>query len=280
MLKDFFLRFPEGRARALTFSYDDGVEQDLRLRTLLDRYGLKGTFNLNSGLLTAPGAAPADPLIRRMTERQVLEAFAGTPHEIGLHGLRHLYLEQLPPARATYEILEDRARLEALFHTWVRGGAYPYGTWNEQTLDSLRACGVDYFRTTQDSHSFDVPQDWLRLAPTCHHNDPQLPALAERFLHDPVERRPYLFYIWGHSYEFERDDNWALIENLAQTLSGRAEVYYATNGEVFDYVAAFRALRISCDGRRVLNPTATPVWYVHCGRAGCVQPGEQVVLED
>lgn len=39
-----------GKKKAITFSYDDGVTQDIRLIELLDKYGLKCTFNLNSGL--------------------------------------------------------------------------------------------------------------------------------------------------------------------------------------------------------------------------------------
>ena len=33
-----------GKMKAVTFSYDDGVEQDIRFIELLDRYGLRGTF--------------------------------------------------------------------------------------------------------------------------------------------------------------------------------------------------------------------------------------------
>lgn len=35
-----FMRFPQGRAKALTLSYDDGVEQDIRLIEILNRHGL------------------------------------------------------------------------------------------------------------------------------------------------------------------------------------------------------------------------------------------------
>ena len=43
-----FMRFPGGKLKALTFSYDDGVEQDVRLIEIFKKYGLRGTFNLNS----------------------------------------------------------------------------------------------------------------------------------------------------------------------------------------------------------------------------------------
>ena len=44
----------QGKNKAITFSYDDGVTQDRRLIEILNRYGLKATFNINSGLLDRP----------------------------------------------------------------------------------------------------------------------------------------------------------------------------------------------------------------------------------
>ena len=41
-----FMRFPGGKKKALTLSYDDGVEQDIRLIDIMKKNGLKGTFNL------------------------------------------------------------------------------------------------------------------------------------------------------------------------------------------------------------------------------------------
>ena len=50
MYHERYMRFPEGREKALTFSYDDGVLADRKLIEIFDRYGLKGTFNLNNEL--------------------------------------------------------------------------------------------------------------------------------------------------------------------------------------------------------------------------------------
>ena len=36
-----------GMKKALTFSYDDGVTQDIRLIEIFNKYNLKATFNLN-----------------------------------------------------------------------------------------------------------------------------------------------------------------------------------------------------------------------------------------
>ena len=37
--------------KAVTFSYDDAITQDVQMIELMNKYGIKGTFNLNSQLL-------------------------------------------------------------------------------------------------------------------------------------------------------------------------------------------------------------------------------------
>ena len=41
-----------GVNKAITFSFDDAVTQDIRLIELLNKYNLKCTFNVNSELLS------------------------------------------------------------------------------------------------------------------------------------------------------------------------------------------------------------------------------------
>ena len=69
---NIFMRFPGGRAKALTLSYDDGVVQDIRLIDIMRRHGLKGTFNINSECY-----APEDPSYtgRRMMKKQIVAKF-------------------------------------------------------------------------------------------------------------------------------------------------------------------------------------------------------------
>ena len=44
------MRLKDGKTKVLTLSYDDGVVQDIRLIEIMNKYGLKGTFNINSAL--------------------------------------------------------------------------------------------------------------------------------------------------------------------------------------------------------------------------------------
>ena len=102
--------------------------------------------------------------------------------------------------------------------------------------------------------------DWLRLGATCHHDDPMLMKLAGEFVSQTPERDSWLFYLWGHSYEFEQHGNWDAIENFLKTVSGREDVWYATNLEVYDYCKTYEQLIFSADGKTVYNPSAHPVW--------------------
>lgn len=69
-----FMRFPEGRLKAVTLSYDDGMDQDIRLIEIMKKNGLKGTFNLNSGLYAPEGTVyPKEQIwVRRMSRSQAI----------------------------------------------------------------------------------------------------------------------------------------------------------------------------------------------------------------
>lgn len=276
------MRFPEGKSKALTLSYDDGVEQDIRLIGIMDKYGLKGTFNLNSGEFAAEGTVyPEGVFHRRMTVSQVRETYGNSDHEVAVHGLTHPFLEKLPENMAMWELLKDRENLEKLFHRIVRGMAYPFGTYNDTVVECLKKAGLVYGRTVISSHSFDVPTDWRRLEATCHHNDPELMPLAEKFVTGTPTGDPWIFYLWGHSYEFEVDDNWEIIEKFAEYAGGHEDVWYATNIQIFDYVQAYGRLEFSADGRQVYNPTATDLYFEIGGAdrtVHCILPGERKEL--
>ena len=256
------MRFPEGRAKCLTLSYDDGVQQDIRLCQLMERCGVAGTFNINTGCCVPEGTVfQPGQIHRRLTSRQSLALYGKSPlFEVATHGYTHPHLHRLPVSQATFEILTDRRNIEAQFGTICRGHAYPYGAYNSQVMDALCCCGIVYARTTLSTYKFSLPDNFLQWHPTCHHNDPRLMELANNFLQEPVSRDPRLFYLWGHSYEFEEKDNWHVIEGFFQKLSGREDVWYATNIQIYDYVQAYQQLIYSADGQSIYNPTSSDLW--------------------
>lgn len=279
-MADIHMRFPKGKAKTLTLSYDDGVEQDQKLIEILDCYGLKGTFNLNSGLYAAEGTCYLSGQIhRRMSERQATELYSNSGHEVAVHGSTHPWLEQLPVPMAMKELLQDRETLEKQFGHLIRGMAYPYGTYNDAVVECVRAAGLVYARTVISSHTFCLPGDWLRLEATCHHDDPRLMELAHTFVEEKPLWAPWMFYLWGHSYEFEANDNWQVIEQFAALTGGKEDIWYATNIQIYDYVQAYQRLEFSADGSVVRNPSMIEVWLEKDGNLYALPSGAETILE-
>ena len=281
-LKKFlFMRFPEGRAKALTFSYDDGVEQDVRLIEILNKHNMKGTFNLNGGLYAREDKVyPEGQVHRRMTKKAISALYADGRHEVAVHSYSHPYLETLTPAMVAYEIIKDREELESQFGKIIRGMAYPMGTFSDEVVDVLKNCGILYARTTKTTEKFDIPTDWLRLPATCHHKNPRLMELAQSFVEMKVGQHPKLFYVWGHAYEFEGADNWHVIEEFTEYMSGKEDsIWYATNGEIFEYIEDYKRLIFSADGSMVKNPTARTLWFSLNNHIISIAPGETLKLD-
>ena len=277
-----FLRFPNGRSKALTLSYDDGVVEDIRLIELMNRYGLKGTFNINSSHFLEADYKPRTDRAygRRLSREEAIELYQNSGQEIALHAHTHPFLETLPPAQVAYEVMKNREALEGMFGGIIDGMAYPYGTTSDAVVEVLKSCGVLYSRTTVSSQKFDLPTDWLRMPATCHHRNPELMDLADLFLKKEIKWHSQLFYLWGHSYEFERDGNWEVIEDFAKKMGGRNNVWYATNKEIYQYVESGRALKFSADMRTVYNPTAMDVWFEMDNTLYRVAAGETLRLAE
>ena len=91
-------------------------------------------------------------------------------------------------------------------------------------------------------------------------------------------RRERLFYLWGHTYEFERDDNWDVFEDFAKKIGGSDEVWYATNLEIYEYVEAYNRLEYFADGKTVYNPTLIDVWMYDNGTVYEIPSGKTVKI--
>lgn len=280
-MASFSLRFPGGLAKSLTLSYDDGVEQDIQLINIMNKYGLKGTFNLNSGLYAAENTVyPKGQIHRRMSKSQITETFMNSGQEVAVHSLTHPSLEQLPMDKVVNEIIKDRENLEAQFGTIVRGMAYPFGTFSDNVVAALELCGIVYSRTVISTNDFRIPKDWLRLTATCHHDSPELQSLAKKFVEDKVTGEPYLFYLWGHSYEFEANNNWHVIEDFARYVGNRDDIWYATNIEIYDYIDAYKRLIFSIDGKSVINPSNRNLWLEYSEKIIEIEAGTMTEIKD
>lgn len=257
--------FPQGCKKILTMSYDDGLSFDRRLVELFNQYGIRGTFHLNSSSLKSGDG--------KICETEAADLYKG--HEISVHTVTHPMINQIPVQQMVQEIWEDKKALEAIAGYPVRGMSYPYGVWNSQLVQALPALGMEYARTTASSGSFDMETNFMLWKPTCHHND-HLLERADLFLQK--RDKNVLFYVWGHSYEFDRDNNWDLIESFCQKMAHHEEIWYATNIEIVEYLSALQNLRISADASIIYNPSCLSLWLKIDGQICCITAGETLKI--
>ncbi len=217
--------------KAVTFSYDDGNQQDIRLLQLLNQYGLKATFHVNTGLDYHHGTWRYDDRleVHRLNLHECPEVYDG--HEIAVHGRTHQNLTLLSPEELHAELADDMAAIEQIYGVRPVGMSYPYGIYNDNVIQELVRLGIRYGRTVQSTHAFKEQKQLLCFHPTCHHDDPALFHLAEQFLQAEPEE-PQIFYIWGHSYEFDGKNNWEHMQRFLEYISGKNDVFYGTNAEV------------------------------------------------
>lgn len=260
-MKYRFLRYPGGKCKAVTLSYDDGVRDDLKLARIINKYGLKCTFNFTN--------------TEHMTKEEVFENIIDHGHEIAVHGAAHRAEGVIRPIEGISDVFLCRKELESRYDMIIRGMAYPDSgitnilpsTGYPEIKAYLRSLDIAYARTLGgDNDLFRLPEDWHAWMPTAHHTNPAVMDYIERFLDISTDgysstRYPRLLYIWGHSYEFERNNNWELLEEICKRLSGNDEIWYATNMEIYNYVQAYNSLSFSADGNMIYNPTVHTIWF-------------------
>ena len=266
--------YPKGKRIAVTTSFDDGVVHDRRVIEAFNEWGLKGTFNLNSAHLLRTGK-PALDSSGYIDACEVAGLYRG--HEVAVHTATHPSLTMLDASQIIAEVMEDRKALEDLVGYSVRGMAYPYGTYDKRVIDILRQLGIVYARTVENSEPCFPPAEPLAWASTAHmfHNQPG--PIDERFkqYYDSKYSRG-VFCIWGHTYEFDRANRWQDLEKLFKPLSGKPDVWYCTNIELFDYEEARKRIVIAANKASVYNPNSISITLSLDGKSLEAAPGTTV----
>ncbi len=283
-MKYCFLRYPEGKYKALTLSYDDGQYYDKRLIETANNHGISVTLNINSSILSEKDGE----FILSVSELK--DILSSGNHEVAVHGAQHIALGKATPAVGIQEVLDCKRTLEQKLGRIIRGMAYAdsgileitENTSKEAIKTYLQMLGIAYSRSLMGANDrFDLPTDFYEWIPTCHHENPKLLEWLDKFLsYEPDEycaaRPAKLFYLWGHSFEFARHDNWEIIEKFCEKAGGHDDVWYATNIEICDYVRAYRSLMFSTDRSMVYNPTDKEIWLEADGKLLSVKSGETV----
>ena len=233
------MRFCEqAKKKAVTFSFDDGVTQDIQLVELMNQYNLKCTFNLNSGFLGKRGI-----LIRqnkrishyRLHPEDVKYVYEG--HEIAAHTLHHPLLTKLDEEEIVREVEQDRLNLSELAQYEVVGMAYPGGgiNYDDRVAEIIQQnTGIRYSRTTVTTESFSPQENLFQFHPNVYHimELDRMMEMGQQFV-DLKADTPQIFYIWGHSYELDyRSDYWVRMEEFFRLISNREDIFYGTNAQV------------------------------------------------
>ena len=226
-----------GKKKAITFSYDDGITQDRRLMNILNRHGLKCTFNINSELLGKPGLLIREDMTVAHCKSRPCEVpliYAG--HEVAAHTLTHPQLPALPDEEVIRQVEQDRLALSDLVGYEVVGMAYPGGgkNYDERVAKLIREnTGIRYARTTVCTGEFGLEPDLYTYRPSAYHlmGWDALAEMGRKFLESESEVRQ-VFYIWGHSYELDYYDTWSNFEEFCRLIANRDDIFYGTNREV------------------------------------------------
>ena len=273
--------FPEGKAKALILSFDDGMVADRRVVKLMNDYGLKGTFHLNSNRLDTKGY---------LTKGEIKNLFAG--HEVSVHSANHPGLSDLSKNDIIYEVVEDRKELEKLSGQTVRGMAYPFGNYNDFVVDAISGIGIEYARTVADSYNFSIPKDFLRWEPSIHQfgkayfipndsaNDKKELAIFYKLVGDFLKSEALaLFDVWGHSWENDGDGNrWVEMEKFFKLVAKRNDIHYTTQIDLVDYINAYKNLKFSVDKKIIKNLSSIDVYIKMDGKVYKIGAGSQLVM--
>ena len=224
----------------LTFSFDDGTVEDRRLIALFDRYGLRGTFNLNSGKFGVRREIVHEgiPVHHYVIEQEEAKTLYQN-HEVAAHTVHHPNLVKISREEVIHEVSDDCRALEELTGQRILGMAYPGAGlyYTQEVADIIREnTQIRYARGCKNHHTFKLPENLMLWEPTCHQNDPQLLELGRAFVQADASEEDLLFYVWGHSFEFEKFKSWDLFERFCEMMAGKPDIEYVTNGEVARYL--------------------------------------------
>ena len=266
--------YPDGKRKAFNITYDDGVLQDVPFITMLNRYGIKGTFNLNSELMrtgfTWRHECGMD--ITRLRQSEIGNLYEG--HEIASHTLTHPYMDSLPDEELYRQLGEDKRNLEAMFGREVAGFAVPFDYYDDRIARCAEKCGFEYARTSDVTLSYTPCRDWYHWKTGVYHVMPELVPYVEGFLKTNEELA--LCQIVGHSYDLFTENLWDTIESICANIGEHDEIWKCTHLELIRYLKAMERAEVS--DTEIKNYSGLQLWFSVDGNTISLNPGQIIKL--
>lgn len=268
--------YPNGKTKAFNVTYDDGVLQDVRFVELLNKYNLKGTFNLNSQLMEDEFEWTNENgmVVKRLAKDKVLSLYEG--HEVASHTLTHPYMNNLSREEIMHELKADKANLEKLFGREIKGFAAPFDYYSAVIESCVKECEFEYARISEESRSFTPQTDCYKWRATVFHLDSELDKFASNFLNTNEELA--LFQIVGHSYDLDAENMWDKMENIFKEISADNDVLPMTTIEMIGYLKAMSCAEIndSC----ITNNSNMSLWFNINGSVTEVKAKDKFYIEE
>ncbi len=208
------------------FSIDDGTIYDQKVIDIFNKNGIKGTFNLNSGLGNFVWYLGDKP-IERFNLQNHVDLYKG--HEIASHSLTHPHMTMCPGEEVVRQVGEDVANLEQIFKTEVNTFAFPFEDSDDRCVNIIKHIhNIKVIRHSEIDKSFRFPVDLLHVKITSLNVEEAL-WLIDDFIND---RDAELFVFVSHAYDFEVNQNYDKLELLCQKVKSCKDVENITMSEL------------------------------------------------
>lgn len=279
--------------KAATFRFDDGISADGAVIASLDKFGAKSTFYAvggwqgNSSHYMGYDASATD----KVNWTKFKNAYKD--HEVGNHTLEHTpaHLEEGQTSTDSYSntltgvsaadlvkavndnqtLLYEKTGITTRGIAWPNG--LPFGRSDWGTILAGISLTHDYSISTNNATTFDTPKDWYQWQTNAYL--PEMTAKTDKFIADDETSKLRLFFVWGHAYEVGSGDSVKIsttdFEANLKKLKD-ANVYFATNSEIYDYVNAVDD--ISVKAGTVTNKSNQTLYLIINGKKVTLAPNE------
>ncbi len=187
--------------RTVVLTFDDGYADNYPAFEALTQRGMQATWFIVSrdvGCVSGwgdPGVAP-----QRMLSGEQLRTMTTAGMEIGAHSCSHARLTELNDADLTDEICRSKTELAEIVGESVQSFAYPYGKYDDRTVDTVRRAGYASACITRPGWAL-RDNDPLRIRRVSIFAQDDLATFARKlaFADNDVSWRHMLRYAYGRA---------------------------------------------------------------------------------
>ena len=207
------------------FAIDDGTIYDKKVIAIFNKYNIRATFNLNSGL--EDFVWYKDWLeVRRLKLNDNKNIYDG--HEVASHSLTHPFLTSLSDEDVYREVKEDIDNLRNIFNRDIKTFSFPFDGYDERTINIIKSLGITHIILPAIDDSFLYPVDTYHIKVTSWNVDDAL-YKVKRFIEDTQAE---VFIYLSHSYDYEYDNSYDKLEELCKIVTTQKDIKIITMSEL------------------------------------------------